>query len=142
MPIDRIPSAGIDSGGVGISNLSATGTPSSSTFLRGDNTWNAPATQPAIGVGQTWTNVAGSRSAGTTYTNSTGKPIMVAAYSSSSPSNGQGIVLTISGITVGYGYFAYATNQFVNTVYGIVPDGATYVVTVSSTSIAGWVELR
>jgi hypothetical protein len=41
MAIDRIPSAGIESGGVGISNLSATGTPSASTFLRGDNTWAA-----------------------------------------------------------------------------------------------------
>lgn len=41
MAIDKIPSAGIESGGVGISNLSATGTPSASTFLRGDNTWAA-----------------------------------------------------------------------------------------------------
>ena len=32
---------------------------------------------PNLGVGQTWTNVLASRSAGVTYTNSTGKPIVV-----------------------------------------------------------------
>jgi len=41
MPISRIPGVGLDtgSGGIGVSNLSATGTPSASTFLRGDNAW-------------------------------------------------------------------------------------------------------
>ena len=28
---------------VGVAGLSATGTPSSSTYLRGDNTWSSPA---------------------------------------------------------------------------------------------------
>ena len=35
-------SVNLPSGSVGISQLSATGTPTSSNFLRGDNTWNAP----------------------------------------------------------------------------------------------------
>jgi hypothetical protein len=35
-------SVNLPTGSVGISQLSATGTPSSSNFLRGDNTWNAP----------------------------------------------------------------------------------------------------
>lgn len=96
----------------------------------------------SIGVGQTWQNVTASRTAGTTYTNTTGKPIFVAAQSSTSPSNGQGIVLSIDGISVGYGYFAYTTNQFGYTATGIVPPGSTYVVTVSATSIGSWYELR
>lgn len=39
MPISRIGTDGIEAGAVAISDLSATGTPSSTTFLRGDNTW-------------------------------------------------------------------------------------------------------
>lgn len=39
MPLDKIQSASLDTGVVGITNLSATGTPSASTFLRGDNTF-------------------------------------------------------------------------------------------------------
>lgn len=35
-------SVNLPTGSVGISQLSATGTPTSSNFLRGDNTWNAP----------------------------------------------------------------------------------------------------
>jgi len=38
---------------VGISNLSATGTPSSTTFLRGDNTWATPAGGSGITIGTT-----------------------------------------------------------------------------------------
>ena len=49
-------------GSVGISQLSATGTPSSSTFLRGDNSWvaaggaNTPAFQASFSTGNTLTN--------------------------------------------------------------------------------------
>lgn len=35
---------------VGIADLSATGTPSSTTFLRGDNTWSAPTASVAVNV--------------------------------------------------------------------------------------------
>ena len=35
----------------------------------------------AIGIGQTWQNVSGSRSAGTSYQNTTGRPIMVSITS-------------------------------------------------------------
>lgn len=96
----------------------------------------------SIGVGQTWQNVTASRTAGTTYTNTTGKPIFVTAQSSTSPSNGQGIVLSVDGVSVSYGFFAYTTNQFAFTASAIVPPGSTYAVSVSSTSLAAWYELR
>jgi hypothetical protein len=57
--------------------LEATGTASSSTFLRGDGAWAAPAAD-GVGYNQTWQNVAGSRAKRTTYQNTTGKPIVVA----------------------------------------------------------------
>jgi hypothetical protein len=53
--------------------------PSTSGNLLTSNgtTWASAAPPAAIGVGQTWQTVTGSRSAGTTYQNTTGKPIMV-----------------------------------------------------------------
>jgi hypothetical protein len=39
------------SGTVGISQLSASGSPSNSNFLRGDNTWSAISTNPSLGSG-------------------------------------------------------------------------------------------
>ena len=43
MPLSQINSASIENASVAIADLSATGTPSSTTFLRGDNVWAAPA---------------------------------------------------------------------------------------------------
>ena len=94
----------------------------------------------SLGIGQTWQVVT--RVAGTTYTNTTGKPIMVSVLSSTSPSNAQSILLTIGGITVSQGFLAISSQQFVSTVCGIVPNGSTYVVTVSATTISTWSELR
>lgn len=39
MALTLIQPGMLSTGSVGISNLSATGTPSSTTYLRGDNTW-------------------------------------------------------------------------------------------------------
>ena len=39
----KVPGADIASGSVTVGTISATGTPSASTFLRGDGSWNAPA---------------------------------------------------------------------------------------------------
>lgn len=42
MPLSQINSASIENASIAIVDLSATGTPSSTTFLRGDNTWATP----------------------------------------------------------------------------------------------------
>ncbi len=42
MPQTKIGSGFVSSGAISVSNLSATGTPSSSTFLRGDGAWASP----------------------------------------------------------------------------------------------------
>ena len=95
---------------------------------------------PSLGIGQTWTGVAGSRSTGVTYTNSTGKPIAVAiSYTNSTASTVQG--LTINGKAV------YAAGAEVGNGSGfclIVPNGATYIwLTNGGTStIVSWDELR
>ena len=88
---------------------------------------NVTATIAGIGDGQTWQNVTASRAAGTTYTNSTGKPIMMNVHDNSS-----GGVLVVGGVTQNR-----ATNNLFYT--AIVPNGATYSFSLAFTH---WNELR
>jgi hypothetical protein len=113
------------------------GTPSA---LVGTNiTGTANALNAGIGVNQTWQSV--SRAIGTTYTNSTGKPIVVAiTYTNSLGNSVQGLV--INGATV------YAsgcqTATFGSGFSLVIPNGATYV-TVSNSgtmTLVTWMELR
>jgi len=101
-----------------------------------------------IGVGQTWTDVAGSRAVGTTYTNTTGRPIQVQVCSYSGVGNNQ-VRLTVGGLVVSsfkdndY-YTASAITPHSVTNMAIVPAGSTYSITNSNTgtTIQNWVELR
>ena len=113
------------------------------TQTNGDNSTKVATTgyaqSMAIGWSQTWQDVSGSRSLGTTYTNSTGKPIMVSVttYSTYNPSTS----ITVGGVLVSFsepntngGNNAYASAQ------AIVPNGATYVV--NGAYVYLWAELR
>ena len=94
-----------------------------------------------IGVGQTWTDVSGSRTAGTTYTNSTGKPIQViASFQSSNQSNFT--TGTINGLTV-YGSVTTSSGHW-GTISYIVPNGNTYSANMNGGSVTAtnWLELR
>jgi hypothetical protein len=92
----------------------------------------------AIGYNQTWQNVLGSRSNGATYTNSTGKPIMV-SVTASPTSNNQSISATVGGVSLGSLTLTagYTSGGF----QFIVPTGTTYVVSTSG-SLNTWAELR
>jgi len=96
-------------------------------------------TSDVIGVGQTWQTVT--RAVGTTYTNSTGKPIMVAYTASCSLGN------SVQGLTIN-GTAVYSTGLSVNGfpigVSLIVPNGAPYVTLTNSGTLTliTWVELR
>lgn len=95
-----------------------------------------------IGVGQTLQTftVGTQRVAGTTYTNSTGKPIEIYIYGSSG-SGGWNITLTINGVQVLL--IGNTSNQGeVMCLSGIIPNGATYIVGSSGASISSWKELR
>lgn len=96
--------------------------------------------QRALGSGQTWQNLTTSRSSGVTYTNDTGRSIAfsvsvdtVTGAETATVSVGGTILYTgdggIAGMTASLGEF-------------IVPPGATYSVSVSSSTITRWVELR
>ncbi len=126
---------------VDIAMLSATGTASSSTFLRGDNTWVTPtdtntvtALDPVVGdfdYGQTWTDYSptsagagdGGRAVGSTYTNDTGKPIFVyiGLYATASSTH---VSIEINEDTVGSGYIGAIYHR--NLMMFYVPDDATY----------------
>jgi hypothetical protein len=105
-------------------------------------------TSNVIGIGQTWQNVAGSRAVGTTYTNTTGRPIQVQVCSQSGVGNNVAR-LTIDGIIVSafkdndY-YTASLVTPHAVTNMGIVPAGSTYSITNSNsgTTIQYWAELR
>ena len=74
--------------------------------------------------------MSASRAAGTTYTNSTGKPIFVYIVFGLAPN----CTLTVSGVTTS-GANSYSTSCF------IVPNGGTY--SVGATNGANsWLELR
>lgn len=92
---------------------------------------------PQLGDGQAWTDVTGSRAIATTYTNTTGRPIMVALQHS-----------LLAGVTGNFLVAGATVSQFANNGTGgtsythnvIVPAGATYSATNGSISV--WRELR
>jgi len=108
------------------------GTPSA---LVGTNiTGTATGLNAGIGVGQTWQDMSGSRSAGVTYTNSTGKPIMVSIRAQTGTSD---CSIAVDGVTTALSLQTTATRQFLTT---IVPNGSTYIMQPSYSAL--WAELR
>jgi hypothetical protein len=94
----------------------------------------------ALGGTQLWSNVTASRAINTSYTNSTGKPIVVSV-----------IVLANSSTTIAsnVGDINIAntalTNAIRTTIQTIVPSGNTYMIftpNISATSVSSWTELR
>ncbi|EFU1595170.1 phage tail protein [Salmonella enterica] len=98
-------------------------------------------TYPSLGKGQTLQDLRGSRSIDATYTNSTGFPIAV--YVRISGSYSANLYAHVNGIEFGGGG-STASNISIATAFFIVPNGATYRVIASGSSIAlqAWSELR
>jgi hypothetical protein len=95
----------------------------------------------AIGVGQTTQDLTSSRAINTTYTNSTGRPIMVyVSYVNSGPSSITSQQAVVAGVTIlnsGLGDNRRGAMTF------IVPSGSTYSVNmIGGDSLVGWCELR
>ena len=93
----------------------------------------------SVGYGQTWQTVTGSRSVSTTYTNSTGRPIVVSIIghmeNTKLPLN-----LIIGGVTIQTVDNQNSPNACYMCMSGIVPPGATYSVT--GGGLTFWHELR
>lgn len=96
---------------------------------------NALVAMSSLGYGQTWQSVI--RNSGTTYYNTTGKPILIAVQVFQS---GAGITtLTISGVAVGFGQQSGVSGG--SNISAIIPVGASYVIT-DVTNTHGTNELR
>jgi len=117
--------------------------------VAGTNTLTLPAstgtvalTSQVLGVGQTWTDVTSSRALGTTYTNSTGRPITIAIAQNSTSSGGFGGAIVINGASLPQNYSYASTAGYLNWLTYIVPAGATYSCSSNATSLNSWYELR
>jgi len=103
------------------------------------NATNATNVTNGLGVSQTYQNVTGSRALGTTYTNSTSKPIWLSV--SFGNSGGQVCDLYVDGNLASHTEGDLYPRL---TVTGIVPAGSTYYIsrTGGSGAITYWLELR
>lgn len=88
-----------------------------------------------IGLGQTWQDVTGSRAVGVTYTNTTGKSIVL-NFCGANTVNGNIIVNSTVVASIVF-QSSYATQ---GTISVVIPAGATY--SVSAGAFSRWVELR
>lgn len=129
---------GNTSGGI---TLSAPAVAGSNTISLPASTGTAALTSDVIGVNQTWNDVTASRALTTTYTNTTGKPIMV---------NVRVSVNSVATMALAVGGLAIATARNDNasvvsaTLSAIVPNNVTYSVTKSGAgtgTINLWSEL-
>lgn len=94
------------------------------------------------GTGQTYQNVTASRALATTYTNSTGRPILVLIGCGSSSSGDSSVAPVVDGVALP-GVVVYGPGSGYSTPTAfIVPDGKTYSVTASNATLSRWVELR
>lgn len=110
-------------------------------------TFNNGSTQNvgAVGTGQTWQNVASSRTTNTSYTNSTGKPILVNISAFLSGVSQATVQLLVDNVTVAQNAqnTAGGNTGMGATLTAIVPNGVAYQVTSSGgTTINFWAELR
>ena len=111
-----------------------------------DNSTKAASTAYAraidLGVDQTWQDVKTTpgRVAGTTYTNSTGKPIQVAITCTGTQS--QNATLVVGGVNVMQTGIGTSNVAWLGNVSGVVPIGATYSLVVVGATLSLWTELR
>lgn len=93
-----------------------------------------------IGISQAWQDVTSSRVLGTTYTNTTGKPIAVSGYVNNA--SGGRISCSVSGLVLSN--YAAASGAPPMPFSFIVPPGATYSIslTAGTGTLAVWTELR
>jgi hypothetical protein len=114
-------------------NLVAPST-SGNVLTSNGTTWTSATPVSGIGVGQTWQNVTASRAQGTTYTNSTGKPISISITAQTSDA----YTLRIGGVDI----LRDPSFNTPITISAIVPDSTTYALTGSGATISYWCELR
>ena len=125
--------------GAGTSAVTGIAAGTSGNVLTSNGTTWASAAAAGIGVGQTWTNVTGSRALLTTYTNSTGKPIQLSIVCLGGSAND--VELTVAGLLITSALYTNSAGGKVS-LFAIVPVGASYSLGTSASTITRWSELR
>ena len=107
-------------------------------------TWQAVASNFGVGnTAQTWTNVLSSRGNGTTYTNSTGRPIMMVLAGNDNPNQGLSFSFQVQGSNVGVALSNVAPGYPMIVGVYVVPNGHTYRASWNgAANLASWWELR
>lgn len=104
---------------------------------------NKPTASTPIGEGQTWQDVTASRALNTTYTNTTGRPIMISIYCAGQPNHCEWELL-VDGVQLGHqGVISVASAAMRATMSAIVPAGSTYRANnILNAGLQSWAELR
>ncbi|HVI51509.1 MAG TPA: hypothetical protein VM661_09890 [Candidatus Sulfotelmatobacter sp.] len=97
----------------------------------------AMAAMQSLGFGQTWQNLTASRALGTTYYNTTGRPIFISITCSGN--SGVGTSIQVNGVSTGLSGYVNGGADLVYT--AIVPPGQSYVAT-TGVVLNTWSELR
>ena len=124
IPVSQLPDATTTTKGVVVLNNSLTSTSTTEALTAAQG---KVLNDQAFGIGQTWQDVKANRVTGTTYTNTTGKPILVLVNTNYGTSIVGGVTLRYIGVD-SEGDWSF-----------IVPSGSTYSVT---GNIQSWAELR
>jgi hypothetical protein len=116
----------------GSANINLPGVNTAGNQDTSGNAATATTAANAIGVGQTWQDFTSTRTAGTTYTNSTGRTISVGIRS-----QGGNAVLTVGGVVAARSGIDNASNY----IGALVPPGNTYILQAGA-PVGNWAELR
>jgi hypothetical protein len=92
----------------------------------------------SLGYSQTWQNVAGSRALGTTYYNTTGRPIQIALSAQMAAGNRSDFL--INGTTIEF--IQVNGSVSIGCHWAIIPPGASYSSTSTNVTLNTWFELR
>ncbi|MFY3053400.1 phage tail protein [Achromobacter xylosoxidans] len=92
-----------------------------------------------FGFNQTWQNVAASRSLGVIYTNTTGRPILVQVYTTSTAAAGY-LFFAIDETPAGLVYYPNSAANLPGCI--LVPAGSTYRASTTNARLSGWREYR
>ena len=139
IPAAQLPAATTSTQGIVKLNnsLTSTSTTEALTAAQGNVLWNRD-----FGIDQYWTDVTAWRAKNVTYTNTTGKAILVNVCVRCTDDD-DGMTVTVGGIRVGFsaGYQSSGTGGWSNTITFIVPNLTSYVVS-GNAGIVFWSELR
>lgn len=97
-----------------------------------------------LGMGQSYVNVTSSRASGITYTNTTGRTIVVSAWALTGGVTNQWAYGYVNGVMIARNSLYANGSDYTAHVYFIVPPGATYSVTLNNVVVGSlvWYELR